>query len=99
MKFENLKYILMICVVLTLFLRVSNALSYLRFSDSEIAYSLHNDATEKEEKKLVTEYVADEFFFVSQPHLFFVATTKLIIPAYNFCSTYFPEVSTPPPLA
>ncbi|GGE62684.1 hypothetical protein EV200_105266 [Pedobacter psychrotolerans] len=100
MNLISFKYLLIICIAATLFLKVSNAVSYLRYSTAEIEYSsVNDDATEKEEKKIESEYLANHFYSDPQAGLFFVTDKKLLIPDHSFKMTYFPEVLTPPPLA
>ncbi|WP_029287470.1 hypothetical protein [Pedobacter sp. R20-19] len=99
MNLISFKYLLIICIAATLFLKVSNAVSYLRYSNAETAYSsVNDDATEKEEKKIESEYLIHHFY--SNPHagLFFKTDKKVIIPDHSFKMTYFPKVLTPPPL-
>lgn len=100
MKFTGLKYLLIICIVATFFLKVSNALSYLKYSPTELKYSsVNSDATEKEEKKVETEYFTDHFFTITNLSTSFITEKKVIIPGHFFYPTYFPEVLTPPPSA
>jgi hypothetical protein len=98
MKFTGLKYILIICIVTTFFIKVSNAVSYIKYSPIELEYASNNDdATEKEEKKVETEYFANYFSTVSAVNTSFITEKKVIIPDHFFYPAYFPEVLTPPP--
>jgi hypothetical protein len=98
MNLFNFKYVVIIVIALTLFLKVSNTISYLKYSLSEIEYaSVNDDAAEKEEKKIETEYFTDQFFFNEQVNLFLSVDNKVIIPNHFFQLSYFPEVLTPPP--
>lgn len=98
MNLFNFKYIVIIGIAITLFLKVSNTLSYLKYSLTETKYtSVKDDATEKEEKKGETEYFVDQFFLKEQINIFCSVNTKVIIPDYSFQAGYFPEVLTPPP--
>jgi len=99
MNFVSIKYILIICIFTALFLKLSNAISYIKFT-AELEYaSVDDDATEKEEKKIETEYFTDQFSFQPLLSLYFIIGKKVIIPDHNFQPTYFPEILTPPPLA
>lgn len=98
MKFDKLKYILIICVALALFLKVGSALSYLSFSKANIEHSLLNDdATEKEERKVETEYFAHSFLTFESASYFPEASKKVMVPSHLSQLNYFPEVLTPPP--
>ncbi|WP_316735101.1 hypothetical protein [Pedobacter aquatilis] len=97
MKFISFKYVLIICIALTLFLKVSDVLSYLKSSISNIEYIALGDDAEKEEKKIEHEYFDNQVFFDSSLHLFPVLEQKLIIPDNFSIAAYFPEVLTPPP--
>jgi len=100
MKFIGLKYLLIVCIAATLFMKVSNALSYIKYSPSELEYASNNDdATEKEEKKVETEYFTNHFFNVTNLSDSFIIEKKVIIPDHFFYPAYFPEVLTPPPSA
>ncbi|NTE02187.1 hypothetical protein G6M24_34235 [Agrobacterium tumefaciens] len=100
MKFNGLKYLLIICIATIFFLKVSNAVSYLKYYPTELEYSsVNNDATEKEEKKVETEYYTDHFFTITNLSTFFITEKKVIIPGHFFYPAYFPEVLTPPPSA
>lgn len=88
----------MIGIAALLFLKVSNAVSYLRYSSPEIEYgAVNDDATEKEEKKMESEYLAEYINSDSHSSIFFIVAKKVIIPHHVFKMTYFPEVLTPPP--
>jgi len=82
------------------FLKVSNAVSYLKYSPTELEYtSVNDDATEKEEKKVETEYYTDHFFIITNLRTSFITEKKVIIQPHFFYPAYFPEVLTPPPSA
>ncbi|QPH41639.1 hypothetical protein [Pedobacter endophyticus] len=98
MKFEKLKYILMICIALALFFKVSSALSYLAFSKADVEHSLLNDdATEKEERKVETEYFAHSFLTFESAFYSPETSKKVVVPSHLSQLNYFPEVLTPPP--
>lgn len=97
MKFINFKYVLIICVAITLFFKVSNVMSYLKFSTSNIEYSALGDDAEKEEKKIESEYFDNQILFDSFVKIFPTAEKKLIVPHNFSILAYFPEVLTPPP--
>ncbi|MDN3587983.1 hypothetical protein QWY86_14975 [Pedobacter aquatilis] len=97
MKFINIKYVIIICVALTLFFKVSNVLSYLKFSTSTTEYTILGDDAEKEEKKVENEYFDNQIIFDSLINTFSIVEKKLIIPDNFSITAYFPEVLTPPP--
>ena len=98
MKFYAFKYVLITCIALTFFIKVSHVVSYLSYSADNIeALSTHDDATEKEEKKVETEYAIEQVAFHGQTYFPVLAAKKLIITNHPFSPAYFPEVSTPPP--
>ncbi|MFW0716532.1 hypothetical protein [Pedobacter sp. N23S346] len=73
-------------------------MSYIKYSPTELEYASNNDdATEKEEKKVETEYFTDHFLFVTNVIIPFIAEKKVIVPDHFFYPAYFPEVLTPPP--
>lgn len=73
-------------------------MSYLKYTEVAVEYvAANDDATEKEEKKVETEYFIDQLFYGSEIDLFFPVQKKVIIPANTFKLAYFPEVLTPPP--
>lgn len=98
MKLDALKYILVTCIALTFLIKVSHVVSYLSYSADNIeVLSTHDDATEKEDKKLETEYAIEQVIFQSQTYFPVLMVKKLIIPDHSFKLAYFPEVLTPPP--
>lgn len=75
-------------------------MSYIKYSPAELEYaSTNDDATEKEEKKVETEYFANHFVTVTRVAASFITKKKVIIPDHFFHPVYFPEVLTPPPSA
>ena len=75
-------------------------MSYLKYSPTELEYtSVNDDATEKEEKKVETEYYTDHFFIITNLRTSFITEKKVIIQPHFFYPAYFPEVLTPPPSA
>lgn len=98
MKFYAFKYILIGCIALTFFLKVSHVVSYLSYSVDHVeVLSTNDDATEKEEKKVETEYTIEETPFHGEMHFPLKTSKKVIIPDYSLQLAYFPEVLTPPP--
>jgi len=98
MKFSSLKYILILCITLTLFLKVGNVLSYLSCATVDIEnVSLNDDATEKEEKKIEAEYFDDYFLCYQNLKSPIQFAVKIILPKNLFTSLYYPEILTPPP--
>lgn len=98
MRFENLKYVLMICIALAVFLKVSNVFSYLSFSRANIEHVLLNDdATDKEEKKVEAEYFAQEFLALENTSSCTESSKKALFPTHLGNVWYFSEVPTPPP--
>jgi hypothetical protein len=98
MKFDGLKYILIICIALAFFLKVSHVASYLSHSVNNVELlSTNDDATEKEEKKTESEFAVQEISFNATLYFPFQISKKVIIPDRTFQWAYFPEVLTPPP--
>lgn len=98
MKSDGLKYILITCITLAFFLKVSHVVSYLSYSVQNVEFSSTNDdATEKEEKKIESEFAVHEVLFNATLYFPFQTTKKVIIPDHAFQLAYFPEVLTPPP--
>ncbi|QNN42208.1 hypothetical protein [Pedobacter roseus] len=98
MKFYTLKYILISCIALTFFLKVSHVISYLSYSADRIeVLSTNDDATEKEEKKVETEYAINQILLHTDIYFPLQTAKKVIIPDHSFKLAYFPEVLTPPP--
>ncbi|WP_412467117.1 hypothetical protein [Pedobacter sp. KLB.chiD] len=98
MKFDGFKYILMVCIAIAFFLKVSHVLSYLSYSAHNVELlSTNEDATEKEEKKTESEFAVQEISF-NWALYYPIQTSKIvIIPGHAFQLAYFPEVLTPPP--
>ena len=100
MKLNAFKYVVVICVTLALFFKVSNMISYLSYSTDNVeVLSTNNDATEKEEKKVETEYVVQQIVFHETLYFPLQTSKKILIPDHFFQLAYFPEVLTPPPSA
>ncbi|WP_316843199.1 hypothetical protein [Pedobacter psychrodurus] len=100
MKFFAFKYILISCIALTFFLKVSNVVSYLSYSTDDVeVLSVNDDATEKEEKKVETEYAVQQIMFHDEMYIPLQTSNKVIIHGHSFQLAYFPEVLTPPPSA
>ncbi|WP_025146301.1 hypothetical protein [Pedobacter jeongneungensis] len=98
MKFNTLKYIIISCIALTFFLKVSHVISYLSYSaDCIEVLSTNDDATEKEEKKVETEYAINQILLHTDIYFPLQTVKKVIIPGHAFKLAYFPEVLTPPP--
>ncbi|MBB6237782.1 hypothetical protein HDC90_002404 [Pedobacter sp. AK013] len=98
MKLDGLKYVLIACIAIAFFLKLSHAVSYLRCStDGVEVLSTNDDATEKEEKKVETEYAVQQIAFHGALYLPFQTSNKVLIPEHSFQPAYFPEVLTPPP--
>ncbi|WP_293304832.1 hypothetical protein [Pedobacter sp. UBA5917] len=98
MKFYAFKYVLIACIAVTFFVKVSHVLSYLSYSaDNVELLSVNDDATEKEEKKVETEYAVYQVVFHDAVYFPLQTSKKIIIPDHSFQSAYFPEVLTPPP--
>jgi len=98
MKFDGLKYILIACIALAFFLKVSHVFSYLSYSTDNVeVLSTNDDATEKEEKKVETEYAVQQIVFQGTLYFPLQTSKKILIPDHFFQLAYFPEVLTPPP--
>ncbi|QDW27743.1 hypothetical protein FFJ24_024050 [Pedobacter sp. KBS0701] len=98
MKLEGLKYILIACIALTFVLKVSRVVSYLSYSTDNVeVLSTSDDATEKEEKKIETEYAIQETMFHGKMYFPLQTSKKVIVPDCSLQLAYFPEVLTPPP--
>ncbi|WP_426327261.1 hypothetical protein [Pedobacter sp. R-06] len=98
MKFNGLKYVLIACIAIAFFLKVSHAVSYLSYSTNNVeVLSTNDDATEKEEKKVETEYTVQQIVFHGALYFPLQTSKKVLIPDHSFQLAYFPEVLTPPP--
>ncbi|TCD19782.1 hypothetical protein EZ456_19940 [Pedobacter psychrodurus] len=98
MNFYAFKYILISCIAITFFLKVSHVVSYLSYSANNVELlSTNDDATEKEEKKVEPEYAIQQTMFHGDINFTFQTSKKVIIPDHSFQLAYFPEVLTPPP--
>jgi hypothetical protein len=98
MKLSGFKYVVVICITFALFFKVSNIISYLSCPTNHIALlSTNDDATEKEEKKVETEYAVYHFVYQGEMDFSPQTSKKIIIPDLFFQLAYFPEVLTPPP--
>ncbi|WP_316799003.1 hypothetical protein [Pedobacter frigidisoli] len=98
MRWICFKYLVIMCIALTLFLKVCNVMSYLKLTNPTVELaSMNEDSTEKEEKKIEPEYFTDQFFLLSLAEHYPSIQQKIIIPDHFFQLAYFPEVLTPPP--
>ncbi|MFD2582930.1 hypothetical protein ACFSR6_10560 [Pedobacter vanadiisoli] len=98
MKSDSLKYILIVCVVTAFFLKASHVVSYLSHVINNIELlSTNDDAAEKEEKKVESEYTVQQVVFQGALYFPLQISKKVIIPGHSFQLAYFPEVLTPPP--
>ncbi|MCX3265749.1 hypothetical protein [Pedobacter agri] len=98
MKFIGFKYVLILCLAIALFLKLGSVLSYLSYASVDIEnVSSNDDATEKEEKKVETEYFAQDFLMIDNAVSVFEMPAKVVIPNHFNKLSYFPEVLTPPP--
>ncbi|WP_343522995.1 hypothetical protein [Pedobacter sp.] len=98
MKSGGLKYILIVCIAITFFLKVSHVVSYLSQVTSQIELvSANDDATEKEEKKAESEYEVQQIVFQGAVYFPFQISKRVIIPDHSFQLAYFPDILTPPP--
>lgn len=89
---------LIFCMSLAFFLKVSHVVSYLSYTDNNVELlSTNDDATEKEEKKTESELAVQEISFNATLYFPFQTSKKVIIPDHTFQLAYFPEVLTPPP--
>lgn len=89
---------LIACIAVIFFVKVSHVLSYLSYSaDNVELLSANDDATEKEEKKAETEYAVYQNIFHSIVYCPVQTSKKIIVPDHSFQEAYFPEVLTPPP--
>ncbi|SER10460.1 hypothetical protein SAMN04488023_104135 [Pedobacter rhizosphaerae] len=89
----------MICLMAVLLFKVGGVAVYLNHFNPESTYlSVQEDATEKEEKKVETEYFDHQFMAFESLNTEVVSLNKPALPTHFFILSYFPEVLTPPPL-
>ncbi|MBC6109008.1 hypothetical protein ACFOG5_13205 [Pedobacter fastidiosus] len=98
MNFKSPRYLIIVAIALTLFLKVSNVVWYFGNSSVDIENVAANDATEKEEKKIETEYLVESIFLFDDNSYAIQNSKKVISPIHFNKLNYFPEVLTPPPL-
>ncbi|TCD10809.1 hypothetical protein EZ449_07945 [Pedobacter frigidisoli] len=97
MNIKSPKYLFIVAIALTLFLKVSNVVWYFGNSSVDIENVATNDATEKEEKKIETECLVHSVFLF-EDNLYALQSCKKVISPIHFSKpNYFPEVLTPPP--
>ncbi len=72
-------------------------MSYLKFSTSTIEYTALADDSEKEEKKIESEYFDDQLFANSSFQVFSASPEKLPVSGDSFVLAHSIEVLTPPP--
>lgn len=88
----------MLCLAIALFLKAGEVLSHLSYSAVDIEnVSSNDDAPEKEEKKVETEYFSEDFLTVTNAVWVFTSPKKVVFPNHFNKLSYFPEVLTPPP--
>jgi len=98
MKFDGFKYLLIAGIALTFLVKVSHVVTYLCYSTNHVELlSTSDDAAEKEEKKVESEFALNEILFNATLYFPFQTTKKVSIPNHSFKLAYFPEVLTPPP--
>jgi len=97
MKSGTLKYILIYCFAITLLFKTSGVVSVFVNSIKSVEYSSNQDSTEKEEKKIETEYFESYFSVFPDLRVPVQLKAKVLLPHNIFFSAYFPEVLTPPP--
>lgn len=98
MKSASLKYVFFYCFAIALLFKTSGMVSVFINSSKVSEYnSTNQDSTEKEEKKIETEYF--EACVLNLPDLKVTVPLKekILLPQNSFFPTYFPEVLTPPP--
>ncbi|RYD71229.1 MAG: hypothetical protein EOP53_24035 [Sphingobacteriales bacterium] len=99
MKSGTLKYILIYCFAIALLFKTSGVVSVFANSIKTVEYSGNQDSTEKEEKKIETEYFESNVSVLPDLKIPVQLKTKVLLPQNNFFASYFPEVLTPPPLS
>ena len=98
MKSGSLKYILIYCFTIALLFKTSGVVSVFVNPIKATEYnSSDQDSTEKEEKKIESEYFEDLVFSLPDLKAPVPSKEKVLSLPDNFFPTYFPEVLTPPP--
>ncbi|MFC4213237.1 hypothetical protein ACFOWA_18735 [Pedobacter lithocola] len=98
MKSDASKYVLICFFAVMLLLKTTGASSVFLDSFKNTEYSIANqDGTEKEEKKIESEYFDNNLFLVQHVKIPVLVKVKESYPTNNALLSYFPEVLTPPP--
>jgi len=91
---------MILCITVAFIFKVGNVMSYFQYQSSKQMENVaSNDAAEKEEKKVETEYFTEQFSFIGNNLIRECTPQKPIVPLYFSKLSYFPEVLTPPPSA
>lgn len=89
----------MICLMAVLLFKVGGVAIYINHFHPDSTYlSVQEDAAEKEEKKVETEYFDHHFMAFESFNTEVLPLSKPALPERFFILSYFPEVLTPPPL-
>jgi len=97
MKSVSLKYVLIYCFAIALLFKTSGVASVFINSVKIAEYNSANQDTEKEEKKIETEYFEARMLNFPDLNLPVTLKEKILLRPNSFFPTYFPEVLTPPP--
>jgi len=98
MKSDSLKYILIYCFAIALLFKTSGVVSVFVNSIKTTEFnSANQDSTEKEEKKIESEYFEEGIFSFLDLKIPVPLKEKILLLPNSFFPTYFPEVLTPPP--
>ncbi|MCZ4224465.1 hypothetical protein [Pedobacter rhodius] len=98
MKSGRLKYFLVYFFAIALLFKTSGLVSVFIEPLKNIEYNFDNqNSTEKEEKKVETEYFEANVSILRDLEAPVQLKGKVLRPQNSFFSTYFPEVLTPPP--
>ncbi|KQR72211.1 hypothetical protein [Pedobacter sp. Leaf176] len=98
MKSGSFKYVLIYCFAIALLFKTSGVVSVFVNSIKTAEYnSANQDSTEKEEKKIETEYFEERMLILPDLKVLIQLKEKTLLPQNNFFPSYFPEVLTPPP--
>ena len=98
MKSGSLKYILICCFAIALLFKTSGVVSVFVNPIKATEYnSADQDSTEKEDKKIESEYFEEGIFTFLDLKIPVPLKEKILLPQNSFYPTYFPEVLTPPP--